>query len=423
MAERLYYADSFLTAFEAEVLDIREHARHEGGSEWRMALDRSAFYPTSGGQPHDLGYLTAVARSGATLNVEVTGVEEDSTGEVWHATNKPLLAGTRVTGTLDWGRRLDHMQQHSGQHLLSAICARELGAATVSFHLGEELSTIDLATDSLKASDLERIEQLVNLAIAEDLSVGIRTIERDEADSLLASGTLRKLPEREGAIRLIEIPGIDLNACGGTHVHSLGQIGGMLLRGTERIRQSTRLSFACGLRAVRVAREDDRVLGTLAKALSVHRSLLPETVERKQTEIKAAGKERQRLYEELADYHAARLLVEEPLEHGLRVVERSFVDRDAAYIKLLASRLVAAAPQTVAILSSSQQEPAAMVFARSKDLTGIHTGEWLSAALAEQGSRGGGSAEMAQGQVAVASAQSVADFLRMRVLQSGVIAH
>ncbi len=414
MAERLYYDDSFLSTFEAEVTDIREHARREGGSEWRIALDRSAFYPTSGGQPHDIGRLIATSRSGATLDVAVSAVEEDGAGEVWHATGKPLLAGTKVTGHIDWPRRLDHVQQHSGQHLLSAIIARELGAATVSFHLGEDVSTIDLSIDALPIAVQEKIERQVNLAIAEDLPVSVRTIDRAEADSLLAAGVLRKLPEREGPIRLVEMPGIDLNACGGTHVRALGQIGCLLFRGTEKVRQGIRLSFVCGLRAVRVARADDALLTSVSKSLSGHRSTLPEMVERKLLDAKADAKEKQKLREELADYHAARLLVEDPVEQGLRIVYRNFTDRDAAYAKLLASRLVAAAPQTAAILSSSQEELASIIFARSKDQDQIRCGEWLAAALAEQGSRGGGSPEMAQGQIASRLLKTVAASLQER---------
>jgi alanyl-tRNA synthetase len=415
MAERLYYEDSFLSTFEAEVTDIREHARREGGSEWRIALDRSAFYPTSGGQPYDIGHLTATSRSGATLDVPVTGVEEDDAGEVWHATSKPLLAGTKVTGHVDWSRRLDHIQQHSGQHLLSAIIAREIGATTVSFHLGDDTSTIDLSIDALPVAVQEKIEQQVNLAIAEDLPVTVRTIDRAEADTLLAAGILRKLPEREGPIRLVEMPGIDLNACGGTHVRALGQIGGLLLRGTEKVPQGVRLSFVCGLRAVRSARADDALLTAVAKSLSGHRGSLPEMVERKLLDAKADAKEKQKLREELADYHAARLLVEDPVERGLRIVHRNFTDRDAMYVKLLASRLVAAAPQTVVILSSSQEDPAAIIFARSKDQDQIRCGEWLASTLAEQGSRGGGSPEMAQGQIASQGLASLVTSLSERV--------
>jgi alanyl-tRNA synthetase len=399
MADRLYYADSHLKYFEAIVSDVREHSRKDGVSVWQIALDRTAFYPTSGGQPHDTGTLTARAPSGASLSLPVTLVEEDDSGEVWHATAKPLPTGTRVSGEIDWRRRLDHMQQHSGQHLLSAILARECGAMTVSFHLGDEASTIDLAVESLRTDQLLHMEELANLAIAENAAVSVKTIDAEEAKALLAAGALRKLPEREGAIRLVEMPAIDLNACGGTHVQALGQIGGLLLRGTERVRQGVRLSFVCGLRAVRAAHLDDHLLTQLGIAMSAQRTSLPEAVERRLSEAKRVAKEQQKLREDLADYHAARLLVEDQIELGKRLVVRQFADRDAAYIKLLASRLIAAAPQTIALLASTVQEPAALVFARSVDLAVPHCGELLGSALAAEGLRGGGSQFMAQGQV------------------------
>jgi alanyl-tRNA synthetase len=307
------------------------------------------------------------------------------------------------------------MQQHSGQHLLSAICARELNAATVSFHLGEEVATIDLATESLTQEQLLRLEEQVNLAIAENAPVSIRTVEADEAQALLATGSLRKLPERAGAIRLIEMPGIDLNACGGTHVQALGQIGGLLLRGTERVKQGIRLSFVCGLRAARAAHRDDLLLTQLAAGLSVPRASLPEAIDRKLSESKRLAKEQQRLREDLADYHAARLLVEDPIEHGKRIVVRQFPDRDAAYIKLLASRLVAASPQTVALLASTELEPASLVFARSADLGSIYCGELLTSALAAEGLRGGGSPSMAQGQAPATILGGILEKLKVAV--------
>ena len=398
MAERLYHADSFLKNFDATVADVRLHSRRDGVASWHLALDRTAFYPTSGGQPFDIGTLTATAPSGAQLTLDVTQVEEDENGEVWHTTAKPLPEGTRVSGAVNWDRRLDHMQQHSGQHLLSAVCARDYDAVTVSFHLGEDVSTIDLK-GQLSEEQRERVEEMVNLAIASDVPVQMKTVSSEEAKALLQAGALRKLPEREGAIRLVEMPGIDLNACGGTHVQSLGQIGGLLLRGTEKVRQGMRLSFVCGLRAVRAARADDRVLTALSAAMSSQRSGLVEAAERRIAEAKLAAKERQKLLQELADYHAARLLVEDPVEQGRRVVVRRFKDRDAGYVKLLASRLTAAAPQTVVLLVSAEQEPAAIVLGRSADLGGPHCGEALTKALAVEGLRGGGSATMAQGQV------------------------
>jgi alanyl-tRNA synthetase len=398
MSERLYYSDSFLTSFSARVADIRELSRTEGQSVWQIALDRTAFYPTSGGQPHDMGILKATSRSGAALDVPVAAVEEDEQGEVWHHTLKPLLAGTEVRGEVDWARRLDHMQQHSGQHLLSAIFARELQAPTVSFHLGEASSTIDLAVDALAHHSVERVERIANELIAEDRALTARNVGRAEADALLAAGELRKLPERAGTIRLIEIADCDLNACGGTHVRSTGQIGSLLIRGVERVRQGVRVEFVCGLRAVTAVRQDYSALTRSASLLSMPRAEVPAGVERLVAEAKANAKELQKLREELATYHAIRLAVEEQIVDRLRLVRRTFADRDVEYVKLLASRLVATVPQTVALLVSAQQEPALVVLARSRDLD-FHAGNLMKEALAALGLRGGGSPDLAQGQV------------------------
>jgi alanyl-tRNA synthetase len=417
-AERLYYADSALTDFTATVTDIRERSRTGGASLWQIALDRSAFYPTSGGQPHDIGTLAATAPSGARLEAPIVDVEEDEHGEVWHLTPKPLLAGTQVQGRIDWTRRLDHMQQHSGQHLLSALFYRELQAPTVSFHLGDTVSTIDLNIPTLDPAQLAHIEQLANEIVAAGRPVAHRSIPSGEAERLLAEGALRKLPPRTGEIRIIVIAGetaagaipvnrngsspadLDVNACGGTHVTSTSQIGAVLLRGTERIRQSLRVSFLCGNRAITAARADDALLTQLGREFSVGRADLPATLARIKAEIRAAAKDRQSLREDLANYHAARLLVEDPPQQDLRIVRRIFADRDADYIKLLASRVTSAAPHTVALLASTHQpqSPAAVVVACSPEL-GRNAGEMLRAALASAGGRGGGSATLAQGLV------------------------
>jgi alanyl-tRNA synthetase len=431
-AERLYYADSALHRFTATVTDIRERSRTGSASLWQIALDRSAFYPTSGGQPHDTGTLTATAPSGARLEAPIVDVEEDEQGELWHLTPKPVLAGTPIEGRIDTARRLDHMQQHSGQHLLSALFYRELGAATVSFHLGETVSTIDLNTESLGPSALANIEQLANAIVAEARPLALRTITAAEAEALLANGTLRKLPAREGDIRLIVIagnpaagaiagesaagaenhPDLDVNACGGTHVASTSQIGAVLIRGTERIRQSTRVSFLCGSRAIAAARADDTQLTQLGRELSVGRADLPAALARVKADLRAAAKERQALREDLANYHASRLLVEDPPHDDLRIVRRIFPDRDADYAKLLASRLISAAPHTVALLASTQQpnSAASVVVGCSLNL-GRNAGELLRAALAPAGGRGGGSASLAQGLVAAENLAAAFDAL------------
>ena len=202
MNDRLYYDDSFLSTFSARVVDIREASRTGGVSLWQIALDSTAFYPASGGQPSDIGVAAAkFTHDGAILEVPIESVEEDEAGHVWHFTRKPLTAGTEVHGSIDWPRRLDHIQQHSGQHLLSAVFARELEAPTVSFHLGETTSTIDLTTGPIAHHSLERIERIANEIIVENRPVTVRTVPRDDAEKLLADGALRKLPEREGTIR------------------------------------------------------------------------------------------------------------------------------------------------------------------------------------------------------------------------------
>ncbi|AXC11056.1 Alanyl-tRNA synthetase family protein [Acidisarcina polymorpha] len=409
MVDRLYYTDSFLTRFDAVVTDIRLVSRTGGEALWQVALDRSAFYPTSGGQPFDKGNLTATSRNGAVLEVAIDEVSEDEQGEVWHYTTKPLVAGTEVQATIDWQRRLDHMQQHSGQHLLSAIFSRELGAHTVSFHLGEESSTIDLNTASIAHASIERMERIANEIIAQDRSVSIRTVSREQADALLAAGQLRKLPEREGDIRLIEIEGIDLNACGGTHVRSTGQIGGLAVRSTEKVRHGLRVEFVCGLRAVAAARRDFSLLAQSAAALSISASQVPQSIERMLAETKQAAKDRQKLREEIARYEAADLLTKAFTHGGVHIVRHSFVDHDADYIKVLASKLTSNAG-AVALLSSTQQEPASVVFARSADLK-FSCGELLKSALVELGLRGGGSSTMAQGEVPHSALKTLFDRL------------
>jgi alanyl-tRNA synthetase len=399
MSDRLYYADPSLASFDAIVSDIREVSRTEGKSLWQIALDRSAFYPTSGGQPHDTGVLTATSSGGALLEAPILAVEEDDQGEVWHTTPKPLLAGTLVRGYVDWSRRRDHMQQHSGQHLLSAVVYRQLGAGTVSFHLGEMTSTIDLAREAISPEELERVEDTVNEIIAENRPVTMRTIPRVEAEMLLAAGTLHKLPEREGDIRLIEIDEIDVNACGGTHVEATGQIGGLLIRGTERVRQGVRVEFVCGIRAMVTARRDLATLSRTATALSVGRLDVGDAVDRLLAESKTGNKARQKLTEELAVYQASSLLLELSSQPGRKLLRRTFADRDAAYLKLLASRMTASAPEICVLLASTQEEPARVIVASSSDAK-IDCGALLREALAAYGLRGGGSPSMAQGQIA-----------------------
>ncbi len=379
-------------------MDIRELSRTEGQSTWQIALDRTAFYPTSGGQPFDTGMLRAASRSGAVLEIPVLEVEEDESGRIWHATQKPIAASTEVEGTIDWERRRDHMQQHSGQHLLSAVFARELQAHTVSFHLGEETSTIDLDTTAIAHSSFERIEKIANEIIAENRPLRVVNVSREEAERLLAEGKLRKLPSREGSIRLIEIEEYDLNACGGTHVQSTGQISSLLLRGLEKVRQGVRVEFVCGLRAVVQARKEHVLLSQAASALSLGKNEVPDAIERLIADSKAAGKERQRLKESLASYQATALAKEAAPKGSLRIVRQVLAGEDAVYIKLLASRTAAAAPDLVVLLAATAQDPSSIVVAAGAG-TSFSCGELVKNELTKLGLRGGGSRDLAQGQI------------------------
>jgi alanyl-tRNA synthetase len=416
MTERLYSTDSFLTNFDAVVTDIQEVSRASGQSLWRVALDRSAFYPTGGGQPHDVGTLVATSRGGAELTAEIVDVEEDNLGEVWHHTAKPLIAGTAVRGSINATRRLDHMQQHSGQHLLSAAFIEICGARTVSFHLGEATSTIDLDFDSLTASTLEQIEDRANQIIAEDRRVTMSVVPREHAESLLAAGELRKLPPRQGALRIITIADFDRNACGGTHVRSTGQIGGLHLRGMEKVKQGLRVEFVCGLRAARAARNDFNRLTEAARQLSVGFEEVPQAIQRLQADAKQAAKHTLKLTNELAQYQAAELVAQTNVKAGLRLIQLQLTAAnqvDASYAKMLASKIAAQAKQTVAILSWKPEDsaaPATVVLSRSGDLE-FDCGTVLRTTLATQGSRGGGSKDMAQGSVPAEKLQPTLDEL------------
>ncbi len=400
VAERLYY-DSPALEFPARVTDIRLVAteRTETGDKeqvWQVALDRTAFYPESGGQPWDTGVLVATARSGAVLHVPVERVEEDeATGEVWHFVRKPLVEGTEVAGRVDAERRRDHMQQHSGQHLLSAVFLSRLGARTVSFHLGAESSTIDLALpegmSEISAREIEEVEAEVNRLVFEDRPLTPRWHTREEAEAMLARGELRKLPDREGPMRVIEMSGVEFNACGGTHVCSTGAIGGLLVRKLEKVKQGWRVEFVCGLRAVKAARRDYTLLSGVAGSLSVGATDVPARIAALQEENKAAAKQRKVLMEELAEASAAQLASAVGLGEVAHAV---YANKPIEFAKRVASELGRAG--RTAVIGVIEGSAGAVVVALTAG-DGRNAGALLRELLGQFGARGGGSAELAQG--------------------------
>jgi alanyl-tRNA synthetase len=394
MTDRLYYNDSFLYDFRASVLDTRELKRDGTQSTWAVRLDRTAFYPTSGGQPFDIGIISTQSKSGLLLEVAVEDVFEDEQGDVWHQVSKVLPPGAEVRGIIDAGRRRDHMQQHTGQHLLSAAFVQLLNAKTVSFHLGEEVSTIDVELQSLSRDDLMGAERLSNEIIAEDRSITVRYATREQAQQM----GVRKLPEREGEIRLIDIRDFDLNACGGTHARSTGQIGGLLLRRAERVKQGMRLEFVCGMRAAAAARRDFELLVHAAALYPCSPADLPANIAKQRDETRQAQKRESRALEEFAELKAAHLARETvPDASGRKLILQVFEDRDATFIKLLAQKLTRTGSGIIALLGTSQNPPA-LVFARSSDLI-PDMGTLLRELVTAAGGRGGGSKDFAQGGV------------------------
>ena len=384
---RLYYTDSFLTEFDAQVMDLVTAPRPA------VVLDRTAFYPTSGGQVFDTGWLEA---NGARLRVVETAEQDDRILHHVQAVPAGLAKGAHVHGSIDPARRRDHMQQHSGQHVLSAAFIRLFEMPTVSFHMGDEACTIDLDAKSATAEQVEQAENLANQVVMEDRSVEIRFVSLEEARQL----GLRKLPpvERE-QLRLIDVRDFDLTACGGTHVRSTGQIGAILARKTEKVRQGVRVEFVCGGRALAAAQRDRLALNEAAAVLSAHIWELPQQVRKLADEGKAARKQRSELLNELAELHAGHLLAATPETNGFHLVVKVFPDRDLEFIKLLAQKLVRMnTKRAVALLGAGEGSPA-LVFAQTAGLP-YDMGAVMKEALAVSGGRGGGTKDMAQGGVA-----------------------
>lgn len=390
MTDRLYYHDSFLYQFEGEIRDITESPRPA------VTLDRTAFYPTSGGQIHDTGWIT----SGAFKH-RVTEVADTEDGWVVHyleAPAKDLGVGSHISGEIDVLRRRDHMQQHSGQHILSAAFVRLFNMPTVSFHMADDYCSIDLETLSLTKEQIESAERLANEVILENRPVDIRFVTREEAGKL----GLRKIPSTErDALRLIDITDFDLTACGGTHVRQTGQIGCILLRKAEKVRQGYRVEFIAGQRAVATARRDFITLTDTAALFSTHMYDLPQQAQKSLEEVKALRKQREHSLDELAAAQAATMLSATLSENGRKLVLHIFSDRDMSFLKLFAQKLTRLEMGTVALLGTTSPQPA-LVFAQSSGQNN-DLGARMKETLAKFGGRGGGSKDMAQGGLPEAS--------------------
>ena len=372
---RLYYTDAMAREFDATVLECDAAATPP-----QVVLDRTAFYPTSGGQPYDMGVL-----GGA----RVLDVIDDEGGVIRHVVERPLAPGAAVRGAIDWPRRFDHMQQHTGQHILSAAFARQFEVRTTSFHLGAESATIDLARE-VTADEIAGAEADANQVVWENRPVTVRFASEEEASRL----PLRKEPVRSGPLRLVDVAEYDLSACGGTHVSHTGMVGVIAVAGWERFKGATRLTFVCGGRALSSHGRLRDVVAAATRVLSVGAGELAPSIERLQSELKAAARMVRKLQEEVAAGRARAIRDEAETIDGRRVVIRSEPGWDAAALKLLASAVVS--EPGVLVVLAGDGTPVPVVAARSADV-GWDAGAFLKQATAALGGRGGGRPELAQG--------------------------
>jgi alanyl-tRNA synthetase len=371
--KRIYYDHAFAQEFSSSV-----KAAVEKEGTWRVILDETAFYPTSGGQPNDLGMLSEAR----ILDVV------DEGDEVVHVLDRPV-EGT-VTGRIDWGRRFDHMQQHTGQHLLSAVLMKQFGWETVSFHLGEEICTIDVRGTEPGAEALLAAEKAANEVIFEDRLVKVLYATREELRSL----GVRKEVDREGILRAVEIEGVELQPCGGTHVAHTGQIGMIQLRRCTKIRQDWRIEFLCGARMARAARADYETRKEMAEKLKCSVEEVLAMLDKALAERDASYKSGRERGEKLAAFEAEKIVKDTPPGmDGIRVVTRVFEGVDANYVLMLAPAL-AAHEKTITLVA--RKECGHIFFGQGPGV-GKDMNMLLKKVLEQVGGKGGGTKDFARG--------------------------
>jgi alanyl-tRNA synthetase len=374
MTRRLYHEDSYLTEFSAVVLE-----RLSALGKPALVLDQTAFYPASGGQPHDTGLL-----GGA----RVEDVEEDDSGRIIHLLDSSPAADA-VSGKVDWGRRFDHMQQHTGQHILSQAFLQLAKAATLSFHLGQETSTIDISLAEPDISVLTAAEDLATRVVFEDRPVHILNVRKEELSAL----GVRKESQREGEIRVVDIDGFDRSPCGGTHVRRCGEVGLIFILSSERYKGGTRVEFVCGGRVLRAFRKDHEILKELGKLYSAHPHELPALTKKLLLDRSTLLREKKHLEDRIFEMEAQELLNSADKRSTVAVIRRTYKDRKIEGLKALAQK-VTAAPGTLAVLATVQ-ESAQLVVARSADVAG-DCGEIVRKLAGKLGGKGGGKPELAQ---------------------------
>ncbi|MBN1679211.1 MAG: alanyl-tRNA editing protein [Anaerolineae bacterium] len=393
--EKLYYTDSYTTTFDAQII-----ARTTETNRPAVILDRTFFYPTSGGQPHDTGHLNELP--------VVDVVIRESDEAVLHVLETEPANDT-VTGQINWARRFDHMRHHTGQHILSQAFVRVIRAETVGFHLSPDSVTIDLNVGKIKAAAVDDAETLANQIVAENRPVRAWFPAQDE----LADLSLRKVPDVTGRFRVVDIDGFDITACGGTHVTRTGEIGLIKVLRVDKRGEYVRVEFRCGERALLDYRQKNALMNQLAADLTVGYWEVPDALDRLRAENKALRRDLRAQHEIILKAEADSLWQAADQRDGFRLVVQAFENRDTAEIRQIAQHLISN-PATVVVLGAAGSK-AQLIAARSDDLT-VDMVPALKAGLAVwHVDRGGGRPSFAQGGGAPANLNEVNTALQTAV--------
>lgn len=380
MSTRLYYTNAYQTTFEARLIAVTTV-----NGEPAILLDQSCFYPTSGGQPHDIG--TVAGRS-------VTNVVVGDQGEVFHILAEALpeaQIGQMVQGVIDWERRYDHMQQHAGQHLLSQIFYRRFGFETLSVHFGPTEATLDLETPDITLAQMAAVEADAIAVVYAALPINTYFVSDNEINTI----PLRRPPNVSGKVRIVEIEGFDYSACGGTHCRSTAEIGPVKLTRAERRRGQLRVTFLCGKRAWRDYQIKHILITEAANRFSNEIGQVPTQIERTLSQLKEIQRQFAACQEELLRIEAAQLLATATTVNGYLLVQQLFTDKDIPALKGLAVQLQQH-PHVICLLGTIIAEKGTILLARATDVN-LHMGNLLRDLLREVGGKGGGKEDLAQG--------------------------
>ncbi|MBO1512536.1 alanyl-tRNA editing protein [Metabacillus bambusae] len=376
--EKVYYQDPYKQSITTKLV---MQAQDENGR-FYVVLEKTIFYPTGGGQPHDTGNINGV---------HVYEVEEMD-GEIRHYVEQPIEIQNKIAGEIAWDRRFDHMQQHSGQHILSAAFEEVYGYKTVSFHLGKELCTIDLEIPNLTEEEANHTEELANKIILENRPIETKWITEAE----LSHYSLRKELSVSENIRLVIIPNFDYNGCGGTHPNSTGQVSSIKILNWEKHKNYIRLHFVCGNRVLKQLHEKQSVIQSLTTILNSPQGQMKDAANRLLQQSKELEKTVVELKAELLQYEARSHIANVQIIHERKVVQVIFKNRPISELQQLARSITNVTNDILVLLISENEDKLQLVCSRSKEING-NMNQLLKGVLPVINGRGGGNDSFAQG--------------------------